>query len=74
MSFVPSKAAAPKLFPPCTKAFEPVTLMNDAVMAYDAVILLIVPAGVVIEFSEALEPDTMTRFHDGILYFLLDCG
>jgi hypothetical protein len=49
-------------------------LMNDAVMAYDAVILLIVPAGVVIEFSEALEPDTMTRFHDGILYFLLDCG
>jgi hypothetical protein len=26
------------------------------------------------EFNEALEPDTMTRFHDGILYFLLDCG
>jgi hypothetical protein len=30
--------------------------------------LLIVPAGVVNEFNEASEPDTMTFFQFGILY------
>jgi hypothetical protein len=41
-------------------------LANDAVPNNDPVI----PEATVNEFSEALEPDTMTRFHDGILYFL----
>ena len=56
--------------------------VKEEVNAYDAEIAVkalpesdpVNPAVAVTEVKAALEPDTMTRFQFGILYFLADCG